>query len=175
MLTSGPMSGYELRQRIEMSIGNFWNESFGQIYPALAKLRRQGLVEVEETGRAGRKVYSLTPAGRDRLAAWLRVMPTSRKPRNEMLLKLFFAGNGRLSDIREQVAAERSRFAADLERYRLMEPVIQARQAGRPGLPFYLMTLRYGIAEAEAVIDWADETLRCIDEIESGKGGEERR
>ncbi len=173
MLTLGPMSGYELRQRIEMSIGNFWSESFGQIYPALQKLRRQGLVEVEETGRSGRKVYSLTPAGRDRLAAWLRVMPSVRKPRNEMLLKLFFGANGCLRDAREQVRAERSRFLADLERYRLMEPVLGARSAGRPGLPFYWMTLRYGIAEAEAVIVWADETLRSLDEIEMGH--EERR
>ncbi len=36
-----------------MSIGNFWSESFGQIYPSLASLRKQGLVEVEETGRDG--------------------------------------------------------------------------------------------------------------------------
>ncbi len=177
MLTLGAMSGYELRQRIEMSIGNFWNESFGQIYPTLAKLRKQGLVEVEEAGRPGRKVYSLTPAGRERLAEWLGVMPAVRRPRNEMLLKLFFGANGRIEDTREQVAAERSRFLADLERYRLIEPVIRARQAGRPGLPFFLMTLRYGMAEAQAVVDWADETLRSLDEMErqNGNGHEGER
>ncbi len=175
MLTLGPMSGYEIRQRIELSIGNFWSESFGQIYPALAKLRKQGLVEVEETGRTGRKVYSLTTAGRERLAEWLELMPTVRGPRNEMLLKLFFGANGSLECTREQVMAERERFRAALERYTLFEPEIRRRQAGRPALPFFLMTLRYGIAEAKAVIDWADETLRSLDEIAEGKVQEEER
>ncbi len=173
MLSLGPMSGYEIRQRIEMSIGNFWNESFGQIYPALSKLRKQGLVEVEETGRAGRKVYSLTPAGRERLASWLAVMPSVRKPRNEMLLKLFFGSNGSLEDARQQVLAERERYRADLLRYSLLEPEIRKRHASRAGLPFFLMTLRYGIAEARAVMEWADETLRTLDELEGSKGQEE--
>lgn len=149
-----------------MSIGNFWNESFGQIYPALAKLRKQGLVEVEEAGRAGRKVYSLTPAGRERLAEWLSVMPSVRRPRNEMLLKVFFGANGSIENAREQVTAERERFAADLQRYALLEPEIRRRNTGKPGLPFYLMALRYGMREARAVIDWADETLRSLCELE---------
>lgn len=175
MLSLGPMSGYELRQRIEGSIGNFWSESFGQIYPALAKLRREGLVEVEEAGRTGRKVYSLTPAGRDRLTGWLGVMPAVRRPRNEMLLKLFFGRNGFLEDARAQVEAERERFAADLKRYTEMEPEISRRRAKDPGLPFFLMTLRYGMAEARALMGWADETLRAMDELAEGKEHGERR
>lgn len=169
MLTLGPMSGYELRQQIELSIGNFWSESFGQIYPTLRKLRKEGLVEVEETGRAGRKVYSLTDAGRDRLREWLGVMPVARQPRNEMLLKLFFGAQDRLHEVREQVAAERARFAADLARYERLEPEIPRRRAKQPGLPFFLMVLRYGKAEARAVVDWADETLRSLDEMAEGR------
>ncbi len=173
MLSLGAMSGYEIRQRIEVSIGNFWSESYGQIYPALAKLRRQGLVEVEETGRAGRKVYSLTPRGRERLAAWLAVMPVARVPRNEMLLKLFFGGNGRVKDTRAQVMAERERFAADLQRYTLLEPEIRRRHAGKAALPFFLSTLRYGMSEARAVMEWADETLRSLNEMTTSKTYEE--
>ncbi len=175
MLSLGAMSGYEIRQRIEVSIGNFWSESFGQIYPALAKLRRQGLVEVEETGRAGRKVYSLTPMGRERLAAWLAVMPVARVPRNEMLLKLFFGGNGSVEDTRAQVMAERERFSADLLRYTLLEPEIRRRHAGKAALPFFLSTLRYGIAEARAVMEWADETLRSLNGLVGSGIQEEER
>lgn len=158
-----------------MSIGNFWSESFGQIYPALAKLRRQGLVEVEEAGRAGRKVYSLTPAGRERLAAWLAVMPVARVPRNEILLKLFFGGNGSVEDTRAQVMAERERFSADLLRYTLLEPEIRRRHAGKAALPFFLSTLRYGIAEARAVMEWADETLRSLNGLAGSGIQEEER
>ena len=165
ILSMGPMTGYEIRQRIEESIGNFWNESFGQIYPALAKLHKQGLVKVEAAGKAGRKVYSLTPAGHEHLKAWLAVMPMPRKPRNETLLKLFFGNLGDVADTREQVLATRERFAADIQRYTALEPELRERQSRNPGLPYYRLTLNYGLAEARAVVSWADETLAALDKM----------
>ena len=37
MLATGPKSGYDIKQTIETSIGHFWNESYGQIYPILKR------------------------------------------------------------------------------------------------------------------------------------------
>ena len=51
-------------------------------------------MQAESCGKAGRKVYSLTPAGHERLVHWVREMPAYRKPREEYLLKLFFGGVG---------------------------------------------------------------------------------
>ena len=45
LLSLGPMSGYDIRQLIPRSIGYFWNESYGQIYPGLKRLAAAGLVE----------------------------------------------------------------------------------------------------------------------------------
>ena len=80
MLSLGPMSGYDLRQMIERSTANFWNESFGQIYPALKKLMESGLVTMEEQrpeGQRLRKVYRLTAEGKKKLNAesqrWARL------------------------------------------------------------------------------------------------------
>jgi len=165
MLSMGPMTGYEIRQRINLSIGNFWNESFGQIYPALNKLAKQGLVQAEAAGKAGRKVYSLTPAGRERLEAWLQVMSLPRVPRNEMLLKVFFGANGQPNGVRRQVQATREQYVQNLHRYTTFEPELRKMRAGHAGLPYYLMALRYGIAEAKAVIEWADETLREMERM----------
>ena len=47
-LTWGPMSGYEIRKRVEESIGNFWSVSFGQIYPELRRLEAEGLFRRDE-------------------------------------------------------------------------------------------------------------------------------
>ena len=44
MLNLRPMSGYQLRLTIRRTIGNFWQESFGQIYPALRTMVAEGLV-----------------------------------------------------------------------------------------------------------------------------------
>jgi DNA-binding PadR family transcriptional regulator len=44
LLTVEPMSGYDLGQVIRDSVGHFWNESYGQIYPNLKKLASEGFV-----------------------------------------------------------------------------------------------------------------------------------
>ena len=36
-----PMSGYDVKKLIERSIAHFWNESYGQIYPILNRLKRR--------------------------------------------------------------------------------------------------------------------------------------
>ena len=56
LLTIEPMSGYDLGQTIRASVGHFWNESYGQIYPNLKKLAAAGLCHREDReaeGQAG--------------------------------------------------------------------------------------------------------------------------
>ena len=56
LLTIEPMSGYDLGQIIRTSVGHFWRESYGQIYPNLKSLAAEGLVTAKtETakGQAG--------------------------------------------------------------------------------------------------------------------------
>ena len=166
ILTMGPMTGYEIRQRIEISIGNFWSESFGQIYPALSRLHQQGFVRVTTAGKAGRKVYALTPAGRKQLKSWLKVLPQPQKIRNEMLLKLFFGDNNDFRTLRAQVQRTRDRSAADLARYAALEPQVKLRQANNPGLPYMLMTLDHGCMGARAILAWADKTLAKLARLE---------
>ena len=62
-LSWGPMSGYDLRRVIDQSISNFWSESYGRIYPMLAELSKDGLVDCQKTvsdGGRPRNVYKLT-------------------------------------------------------------------------------------------------------------------
>ena len=44
MLSLSPMSGYDIRKESETSIGFFWSESYGQIYPALRELETRRLI-----------------------------------------------------------------------------------------------------------------------------------
>lgn len=167
ILSLGPATGYEVRRRIERSIGNFWSESFGQIYPALNKLLKQGLVSATEEGKKGRKIYSLTPLGRERLEQWLAIPPQPTKPRNELLLKLFFGAQNHPGSVRAHVIAARDGNLANLEHYAAIEATLRKHQANNPGLPYFLITLHYGSLEARAHMDWADQTLEMLDQIDS--------
>ena len=87
------MSGYEIRGLIGETVGHFWGESYGQLYPTLKDLVDEGLATVEAEnggGKAIKKVYSVTEAGLDELRGWVAEPPEGRPARNELLLKTFF-------------------------------------------------------------------------------------
>lgn len=94
MLTDGPASGYDMKKCFESSFGHFFPAGYGSIYPALATLARNGLVEFEEVpqeGKPDRKVYSITAKGRDTLMQGLSKPEPSHKIRSEFLATLWFA------------------------------------------------------------------------------------
>jgi DNA-binding PadR family transcriptional regulator len=62
LLDDRPMHGYEMIQELEERTGGRWRPSAGSIYPTLQLLEDEGLVSAEEV--EGRKVYSLTDAGK---------------------------------------------------------------------------------------------------------------
>lgn len=62
VLHQTPMHGYQVMQVLEARTGGRWRPSAGTIYPTLQQLEDEGLVRTEQVD--GRKVYSLTDAGR---------------------------------------------------------------------------------------------------------------
>src|SRR3954454_774724 len=65
LLAEEPMHGYQLMQAIAERSGGSWTPSPGAIYPTLNQLEDEGLVTV--TADAGRKLVTLTDAGREYL------------------------------------------------------------------------------------------------------------
>jgi len=58
------MHGYQIIQELENRTGGAWRPSPGSVYPTLQLLADEELVTSEEIG--GKRVYSLTEAGRAR-------------------------------------------------------------------------------------------------------------
>ncbi len=167
-LTHAPMSGYDIKKYVEQSVDNFWNESFGQIYPILRHLNAEGLVTKTTAGGSGKRprhVYAITDKGRDALIEWLHEPTEPPALRNELLLKLFFGGEVEKATSRGQIDAYRRRMTMDLERYRTIEKKLRAEHGSDPNLPYWLMTLRYGQRDREALIAWCDEAIALLDSI----------
>ncbi len=169
LLSMAPMSGYEMRRVIAQSIGHFWSESFGQIYPALKRLTAEGCVEKKterQKGRPDRNVYSLTAKGRERLQEWLEVPAVPEVPRNELLLKLFFGSRASVSASKENVEAFVARQKVALKVYAGIAKELKRERAGDPQLPFWLMTVSYGQHYGGALVKWGLETLKELDGLE---------
>ena len=94
MLTDGPASGYDMKKCFESSFGHFFPAGYGSIYPALATLARNGMVEFEnvlQSGKPDRKVYSITEKGRKELMKGLINPNATHRIRSEFLAVLWFA------------------------------------------------------------------------------------
>ena len=66
-----PKHGYEIANYIREKSGGYFSVSFGNLYPVLHRLEKDGLLEsrLAEVGEEKtKKVYSLTKAGRKELA-----------------------------------------------------------------------------------------------------------
>ncbi|MEY9775465.1 DNA-binding PadR family transcriptional regulator [Arthrobacter sp. MW3 TE3886] len=66
LLAERPMHGYQIIREIEERSGGTWKPSAGSVYPTLQLLADEGLIHAEESN--GRKIYSLTDAGREEMA-----------------------------------------------------------------------------------------------------------
>jgi len=148
---AGPGTPYDLKQAVAASVGNFWSIPHSQLYAEPERLARAGyLTEERETHGRRRKIYELTAAGREALAAW-REEPTGELPelRDPALLKLFFGADPGALAARQLAAHE-----AQLARY--AEIRAQASAAGdEPPPTGPAATLDAGIAhEREWVRFW---------------------
>ena len=67
----GPLHGYGIARRIEMTSGDLLSVNYGTLYPALLKLEQEGYIDsewgVSDNNRKA-KFYRLTRAGRKQLS-----------------------------------------------------------------------------------------------------------
>ena len=129
MLAKEPSHGYELRTRLRTALGPVGEDlNAGQIYVTLTRLEKAGLVTgTAEPGQArpDRRVYELTPAGQQRVAAWLAEVNWPKPDLTEFHLKLIAAFAGRLAAPLAIVDAQRRellRRLRDAQRAALREP-----------------------------------------------------
>jgi len=169
-MLSSPASGYELKQYFSRSIRHFWSAELSQIYPALAKLERDGLLtSSRQTSDKGpdRKVYRRTVAGEDVLREWLAEGPILRTERLGFLAQIFF--------LDEVPPARRIAFFEALkadfeERLAQLEASEALWKTQNPRFPDRLpdaelvkhMTLRAGLSRYRATVAWCDECLKRL-------------
>jgi PadR family transcriptional regulator, regulatory protein AphA len=141
---------YDLKAKVATGIGNLWSLQHTQLYAEPERLAKAGyLSEVrEQTGRR-RKLYRITPAGREALRAWLSAEPADDLPeiRYTSLLKVYFGADPKPIAIR-QAAAHR----AKLREYQELERELSGvEESGE------LRALRAGLAHERVMVRyWAD-------------------
>lgn len=162
----GPMTSYELKARVEESIGFFWPIPHARLYRDPARLAELGLVteEAEEHGRR-RKLLHLTGQGREELKRWVTDPATPpAETRDPAHLKLFFADLLEPAASRELAAAQAARHRQLVDTYRERLGRLDRKDpASKARTRLLLLGLRHEEAHAEfwqAVASDPDAQLR---------------
>lgn len=180
LLEEGPQHGYELRKQLRTQFGLLANVSFGSIYPTLARLETNGAVETVEggsptplapptgslsgewaamrarrragtRGRRSRKVYRITPTGREFFLT--RLSDSTTDDARSFSLRLAFARH-----------MEPDARLALLERRRaqLVQHLTEVPTADDPELDTYARSVAEHTAEGvEQDIDWLDRLIEA--------------
>lgn len=168
--TEPSLSGYDIRKAVQESVGHFWGESFGQIYPALKQLAADGLiVPVRQTSRGKRKrqEYSITEAGRASLRNWLALPVQQGPPRNEFLLKVFFGREAGPGVIARHIEEIQNSSRILLDSLTGIEAFLEEHPSANPDHPYRVLTLKAGIALARTTLDWCSAALATVAREES--------
>ncbi|WP_299035217.1 PadR family transcriptional regulator [uncultured Pseudokineococcus sp.] len=121
LLESGPRHGYDLKRDYDERFGQDRPLAYGQVYSTLARLLKNGLVEVGSEPGAGpdRKRYAITDAGVTDVAGWLSE-PERPEPYlqstlyTKVVLALLTGRDG--ADVLDTQRAEHLRLMRDLTR-----------------------------------------------------------
>jgi|ERR1039458_833548 DNA-binding PadR family transcriptional regulator len=180
LLEEGPLHGYELRKRLRTQFGLLANVSFGSIYPALARLETNGAVETVEggsptplapptgslsgewaamrarrragtRGRRSRKVYRITPTGREFFLT--RLSDSTTDDARSFSLRLAFA---------RHMEPEARLALLERRRAQLVQHLTEAPTAGHHELDTYARSVAEHTAEGvEQDIDWLDRLIEA--------------
>ena len=167
LLSHEPMSGYDMKKRIDTMVSQFWNVGYGQLYPTLSGLRREGLIEevLSEVAKGPmRHVYAITNSGREQLHTWLLLPEEKEYTRYEILLKLFFGGSLESAVSRQRIEAFQQRYQQALSMLDLFEENLRQVMALSPDHKNYYIAVRFGQHVYTAYLDWAQEALKLFEE-----------
>lgn len=162
-----PMTGYDLKKIVDISVAHFWPAVQSQIYRTLSGMEKAGWLEVEtipQAPRPPRKVYHITELGQVELMRWLETPQPPAESRLAWLIQVFFAGQ--MSDEKVIALLEHQ---LDLVRRRLQgfasipEETRADMEADDPRARFFwLLTVDYGVAQAMSQARWLEEVVARI-------------
>jgi DNA-binding PadR family transcriptional regulator len=162
-LLTGDASGYELAQRFDASVANFWHARPQQIYGELRHLEQQGLIRgrnVHQRGRPNKRVFTITEGGRDALREFAAAPTRPGAIKEDLAVKVYAAA---IADPEALIAAldhRAAQSAVKLERYQSQADALGDPEGADLGPS---LTLARGIAYERENINWcalAAERLR---------------
>jgi DNA-binding PadR family transcriptional regulator len=160
LLAKEPAHGYELKTQLEQIFGSAYPPpNIGQIYLTLQRLERAGLVrsqDVVQATRPNKRVYELTAAGSEAVAAWLEEPSEGPRIRDDFFMKLVLGPLSGDTDRLELINRQRRYYLTQ------MRGLSRLAAAGRDDSKVSRLLVEGAMLHLQADLDWLQ---RCQEEL----------
>lgn len=155
------MTGWQLSESVEMTVGSFWNVTRSQVYRELHKLEEAGMVVAGERGARDKRPYDITDAGRAAFREWIAREPGPLVSRFPLLLTTWFGDHLPPEQLDWFLRLHRSRHEKRFEALQQINDELE--DTSTPSA----RVARFGLLFEKMMLEWF-ESLREF-------GGDERR
>lgn len=160
ILSEKSCSGYEIKHKFSTIFSNFYNASFGSVYPILHNLENQGKVTKEtinQEGKPNKKVYSITEKGQKSFVNYLQSTVEQEKIKWDFMVRLFYAG--RINKISQRKLLEEEVYKLENEIIKLLD---LKKEEWENMDSFQSLSFEIGIIQKQATIDKIKEFLKTL-------------
>lgn len=170
LLNYYPMSGYDLKKVFDNSINFFWAAKTSQIYRELKALEKKGdigsQIQTSEKG-PNKRIYAITKQGKANLKKWLENPPDDIREdqRNAFQIRILHSSPVGFENLYPLVQKRLMAYRKELQQLDRVENKFQEYLTlcgNRDNLPYWKMVLSRGRYVTKANIQWANETLKYL-------------
>ncbi len=154
-----PMTGWDLAEAVQLTIGNWWNMSRSQVYRELKTLEQGGYAVGGDRGARDKRHYTITEDGRAAFRDWISQEPGPEIMRYPMLMSIWFGDHLDQDDLGFSLSIHYQRHKKKLEFLTSLDDEIADKST-----PAARAT-RFGRMYEQAVVEWF-ETLPWFGGVE---------
>jgi DNA-binding PadR family transcriptional regulator len=168
LLRDEALTGYEIKNIIDIRMSFFWQESYGQIYPELNEMLEEGLIkeadEGKEQGGRGKIKYSITDQGKIAFCEWMAEDNDKDTVRSEAMLKFFLADDSNKSAMEKHLTQFYLQNKKKLELYHSFTDNLTQLKELHNNHKYILKMLELGTRQQEVYCNWSEEYLKELRE-----------
>jgi len=170
-----PMTGYQLTKEFEQSLGFFWHTNFQQIYKALDTMENDGWLvskRVMQAEKPNKRIYSITPAGKAELLAWLSSPEPDIKKfmqsKNVFLMRLAFMGETTDEQGLSLLHTFKKEYVSNARKFDDVEKVLSAEEGvlSPKVLKYWKLIALHGEIMRKARLEFVDKAIKILENEE---------
>jgi len=167
-----PMTGYEMVKEFNQSLAYFWHATPQHIYKELDTMEKKGWLVSErimQTEKPNKRVYSITPEGKEALLEWLSTPEEGIKKfmqgKNPFLMRFAFMGEASDELALDMLHNFRNQYLSFMQSTADIEKTIAEEEAvlGPKVMKYWKLVALHGEIMRKARFEWIEKAIEILE------------